>query len=135
MLLNQTKGYSQYQWVLQATTGSHSLNTVLTPGGCICATTAKSQFHFGKGEEELVGLLEGAAVVPISDLNFTTKWLEPKISVPCTIANLLHKTYSAESEMKDGTTWKFTCSKLPGDTSAYSAYEFSVTTPDCLVAK
>jgi hypothetical protein len=134
-LLNQTKGFSQYQWVIQNTTGTHSLNAVLNPGGCICATKAASQFHFGKGEETLVGLLEGAAVVPLSDLNFTTKWLEPKISFQCTIANILHRTYSAESKMKDGTTWKLTCSRLPGDTTADSAYEFSVTTPDCLFSE
>lgn len=133
-LLNQTKGYNHYQWVIQNTAGTHSLNIVLTPGGCICATTAVSQFHFGNGEESLVGLLEGATVVPLSDLNLTTKWLEPKISFPCILANLLHKTYSAESEIKDGTTWKLTCSRLPGDTTADSTYEFSVTAPDCLVA-
>jgi hypothetical protein len=76
---------------------------------------------------------DGVHVVLLSDLNFTTKWLEPKITFPCTLANLLHRSYSAESKMKDGTTWKLTCTRYPGDTTADSAYEFSVTTPDCLV--
>ncbi|MHB8086708.1 MAG: hypothetical protein ACYDH2_00515 [Anaerolineaceae bacterium] len=131
--LGENDGFSQFRWIIQNTIGTHSITTVLSPDGCICATKAESQFHFGNGEENLVGLLEGAAVVPISDLNFTAKWLEPKIAIQCTIANIFHRTYNAESTMKDGTTWKLTCSRPVGDTNAESTYNFSVTTPDCLV--
>jgi hypothetical protein len=134
-VVSQSEGFSLVQWSLQNTTGSHSLSATLTSDGCICGTRAQSQFRFGKGDEILVGLLEGAAVVPISDLNFTEKWLNPKIKFQCTLANIFHRSYSAESAMKDGTTWKLTCSRLPGDASTASTYTFSVTTPDCLASK
>ena len=125
-------GFALTQWSIQQPHGTHSLTATLTPEGCICATRASSQYKVGYSEEKWVGLLQGAAVAPVSDLNFTAAWLEPKIAFPCVLANLLHRTYTAESTMKDGSTWRLSCSRQRGGLEADSLTDFSVTVPGCL---
>ena len=70
-LLEQTTNSSQYQWTIEDQSGKHTLSTTLTSDGCVCATVASSHFRMGSGKEEMVGLLQGAAVAPVSELHYT----------------------------------------------------------------
>jgi|WetSurMetagenome_2_1015567.scaffolds.fasta_scaffold174173_2 hypothetical protein len=128
----QIKDGSQYQWTIQNERAKHTLSATLTSAGCVCAATATSHFHAGQGEDEMAGLLQGAAVAPVSDLNYTARWLEPKISLSCTFAFIFHRSYQAETLMADGTTWKLTCSRSPGEPSEEERTILTVIAPGCI---
>jgi hypothetical protein len=122
---------SQYQWRIADESGEHSLTTSLTSDGCICATASSSRFNMGSGKEEIVGLIQGAAVAPISNLDYTAKWLEPKVSFSCGFAQVSQRAYEAETSMEDGTTWKLTCSRLSSSDEYDSLYTLTIITPSC----
>jgi hypothetical protein len=100
----------QYQWNIQDEEADHTLNILLSPDGCICGTNAKSFFNGGFTQGKLAGLLQGAAVAPVSELDFTSEWLEPRLLKQCQTAFLLKNSYKDEASMGDGTTWKLICS-------------------------
>jgi hypothetical protein len=129
--LEHRKGGFQYRWTIEDEGGKHALSAFLTAEGCVCATVAASQFRMGGGKEELVGMLEGAAAAPASDLNYTT-WLESKITFSCGISNILRKSYEVEKLMEDGTTWKLTCSRKTGGETFNMLYTLKIATPGCM---
>ena len=120
-----------FQWKINDESGEHTLTATLTPEQCVCATVASSRFNMAGGRTEMVGLLQGAAVAPVSDLNYTATWLEPKLALSCGLAYLLHKPYEAEASMQDRTTWRLTCSRETNCDSCASTYTLTVVTPRC----
>ena len=128
--LERTPKSSQYEWTIDDQYGSHSLSTTLTADGCVCATVASSHFRMGSGKEQMVGLLQGAAVAPVSDLGYTAGWLEPKI-VWCGIGYVLRLPYEAETTMPDGTTWRLTCSRNASTDYFNSLYTLTISALDC----
>ncbi len=129
--LGAASSASQHQWKVEDEYGKHTLTATLLPGGCVCAAVALSQFDLSSGKAEMVGWFEGAAVAPISDLNYTAGWLEPKISFQCTLAHVFQSKYESMSTMKDGTTWKLTCVHDPTCVPFPSTYTLKVVTPRC----
>jgi hypothetical protein len=130
-LLGQSAENSRYQWMTEDEGGKHTLSTTLTSDGCVCATVASSHFSMGSGKEEMVGLLQGAAVAPISNLDYTATWLEPKVSFSCGAAYLTKGSYDAETVMKDGTTWSLTCSRNSSSSGYDSLYTLTIIAPGC----
>jgi len=129
--LTQTKDGFQTKWAIQNPAGRHTLTATLTSDGCICATNATSHFRAGYDQEKLVGLLQGAAVAPVSNLDYTARWLEPRILLPCTFAFLFQRAYEAETSMGDGTTWKLTCSRSRSPEADGSLTSLTISTPNC----
>lgn len=129
--LGQGADAYQYQWTLERENGRHTLTATLTPAQCVCAAVASSQFSFYGGELEMVGGFAGAAVAPVSDLNYTASWLEPKLGFWCTVAHTLQTKYESMTTMKDGTTWKLTCTHDPTCVPFPSTYTLKVVTPRC----
>lgn len=117
------------QWVVADEKGEHTLTARLTPQGCVCA--AGSTSYVSTGGAEMAGLMQGAAVAPVSELGYTASWLEPKLMFYCGAANLFGKAYQADAAMKDGTSWNLLCSSLPDSDTFRSLYTLTVTTPDC----
>jgi hypothetical protein len=101
----------QYQWKIQDEEADHTLNVLLSPDGCVCGTNAKSFFNGDYTQGKLAGLLQGAAVAPVSELDYTAEWLEPRLLKQCQIALLLHNSYQDETSMANGTTWELICSR------------------------
>jgi hypothetical protein len=122
---------SAYQWKIDDESGEHTLTATLTPEQCVCATAASSRFNMAGGKTEMVGLLQGAAVAPVSDLNYTAKWLEPKLTLSCGLAYILRRPYEAKSSMEDGTTWRLTCTRESTCDSCGSTCTLTVVTPRC----
>ncbi len=130
--LEQTAEGLHYQWTIEDEGGMHTLSATLTSAGCVCGTVASSQFNMGSGKEEIVGLLQGAAVAPVSDLDYTASWLEPRLFISCGIAYVFRQPYLAESTMQDGTTWTLACSRNMGPEVYNSAYSLTVVRPSCM---
>lgn len=122
----------QYRWTVEDEGGYHTLSTTLRGDACVCATASSSQFDMGSGKEEIVGLLQGAAVIPISDLNYISSWLEPKILFSCGIAYVLQQPYEAVTTMEDETTWTLTCSRNSGCDGYDSLYTLTIIAPSCV---
>ena len=131
-LLAQTNESYHYQWAIQDDSGKHTLSTTLTSDECVCATVASSHFSMGSGKEDIVGLLQGAAVVPVSNLDYTAAWLEPKIFFSCGIAYVFQRSYEAETTMEDGTTWVLACSRIIGSDAYDSLYTLTIVAPSCV---
>ena len=121
----------RYRWTIKDDSGIHTLSATLTASGCVCGTVASSLFNMGGGKEEIIGLLQGAAVAPVSDLNYTAGWLEPRLILSCGIAYLFRKPYLAETSMQDGTTWTLACSRNTSPEEYDSAYKLTIVTPGC----
>jgi hypothetical protein len=130
-LLEESTDHFQYLWKIEDQSGIHSLSTTLTSDGCVCAAVATSQFNMGTGKEEIVGLLQGAAVVPVSDLDYTASWLEPKLFISCGFAYLSRQSYFTEKVMKDETTWRLSCSRESNNDTFDSLYSLTVFSPSC----
>ncbi len=130
-LLTQTNESYQYQWAIQDDSGKHTLSATLTSDECICATNASSHFNMGSGKEDMAGLFQGAAVAPVSDLDYTAMWLEPRIFFSCGVAYLFHRPYNAETTMQDGTTWELACARLTDSKTYDSLYTLKVVAPSC----
>ena len=131
-LLAQTYESYHYQWALQDDSGKHTLSTTLTSDECVCATNASSHFNMGRGKEEMAGLFQGAAVAPVSNLDYTAAWLEPRILFSCGAAYLFQRPYEAETIMEDGTTWTLTCSRITGSEAYDSLYTLAIVAPGCV---
>jgi hypothetical protein len=130
-LVEIDRGY-QSTWEVQRKTGTHALTATLTPDECICAAHADSRFVNGnQRESKVAGGLEGAAVAVISDLDYTSGWLEPKVTLTCSLAYLARKVYHSEEVMKDGTRWDLACGRTADD-DRYRL-SFTVTAPACMV--
>ncbi len=86
----------------------------------------------GSGNKEIVGLLQGAAIAPVSNLDYTAKWLEPRIFFSCGIAYLFQRSYESETYMNDGTTWTLTCSRDSSCDDYDSLYTLTIVTPSCV---
>ena len=129
--LPQIKDGYQYQWTLQEDRAKHTLSATLTSEGCVCAATAASHYSLGDNQEKLVGLLQGAAVAPVSNLDYTAGWLEPRILFPCTLAFALRRPYEAKSLMEDGTTWQLTCSRSRNGEVDESMTQLTIVAPSC----
>jgi hypothetical protein len=129
--LGQSTNVHQYQWTIADESGEHTLTATLTPEQCVCATVASSRFNMAGGKIKIVGLLQGAAVAPVSDLNYTATWLEPKLTLSCGLAYVLRRPYEAETSMEDGTTWRLTCTRESTCDSCGSTYTLTVVTPRC----
>ena len=114
------------RWIIQDEFGTHQLAVNLSSDGCVCGTSATSQFKGGLTQGRLAGGMEGAAVAPVSELDYTTRWLEPKVGIVCPLAWLLHRSYHAESSMDDGTTWSLSCSRESSDGATELKIAFSV---------
>jgi hypothetical protein len=130
MISRTAKAY-QFQWVIEDEGGTHTLSATLTSDGCVCATAASSHFSMGSGHEKMVGSLEGAAIAPVSELNYASTWLEPKITFSCSIAYLFWRSYEVETAMRDGTTWKLSCSRHSGADGYNSLYTLTIIAPAC----
>ncbi len=124
----------RYQWIVEDTTGTHTLTVATTPEGCVCATNAKSEFHGSRSQGETAGLLQGAAVAPVSELDYTSRWLEPRILLRCPLAFLFRSTYTSEAEMGDGTTWRLSCTGSGQLGEVQLATTLAVLTPECIDA-
>ncbi len=131
-LLGQKKDGIKYRWAIEDESGKHTLSAFLTSDGCVCATLASSQFRMGGGGEETVGLFQGAAVAPVSDLDYTATWLEPKISFSCGVSYVLRMPYEAEKLMDDGTNWTLTCSRSSGGEAFDALYTLKIVAPACV---
>lgn len=121
----------QSQWAVQDDKGSHTLSVALTSDGCVCATKAKSYFSGGFTQGELAGLMQGAAVAPVSDLESTGEWLEPRLLKQCSSAFLRQSSYEDESSMADGTTWRLICSGDPNIGNGKLVTSLTIVTPIC----
>jgi hypothetical protein len=73
-------------------------------------------------------------VAPVSELEYTSRWLEPRILLRCPLAFLLGMPFESETDMPDGTTWRLTCSSNPstGDTELLTSLR--VVSPKCVDA-
>jgi hypothetical protein len=129
--LRKTDGGFQTEWVIQNPGGRHMLTAMLTSERCICAANATSQYRASYDQGKLAGLVQGAAVAPVSDLDYTKSWLEPRILLPCTLAFVFHRSYEAETTMPDGTTWKLICTRSISPEAEESFISFTVSTPNC----
>jgi len=127
------QGYKS-QWAIRDLRGIHTLSAAMTAQGCVCATNAMSRFRGAYAQGETAGLLQGAAVAPVSELEYTSGWLEPRIILRCPIAFLLRSTFESEAEMPDGTTWKLTCSGSGAVGDVELATSLTVLTPECVNA-
>ena len=127
------QGYES-QWVIRDHRGIHTLTAAMTAQGCVCATNAMSRFRGAYAQGETAGLLQGAAVAPVSELEYTSRWLDPRIFLRCPLAFLLRSKFESEAEMPDGTTWKLTCSGSGALGEVELATMFTVLTPQCLNA-
>jgi hypothetical protein len=119
------------RWVIHNDAGIHSLSAALTAEGCVCATRAASRFRGGFTQGETAGLLQGAAAAPVSQLEYTSRWLEPRTLIHCPLAFLSRSTYESEIEMHDGTIWKLSCSGSGQLGEVELATTFTVLTPEC----
>ena len=120
------------QWVIQDDRGVHTLSVAMTRQGCVCATEAASRFRGAYSQGEMAGLMQGAAVAPISELEYTSGWLEPRILLRCPIPLLLRSEYVSEGEMEDGTIWRLSCSGGGELGEVELSMMFSVLTPECV---
>ena len=123
-------GYST-SWAVETEEGSHRLTTTMTRNGCICATMATSYFPSGSPAAEFAGYLQGAAVAPLSNLDYTTTWLQPKILLSCPLAFLLRGEYVSSENLEDGTFWKLECRRQSSQGFADLEYSFAVATDTC----
>jgi hypothetical protein len=119
------------QWTTQDERGKHTLSVMLTPDGCVCATNATSRFHGGFAQGEMAGLFQGAAVAPVSELDYTGTWLDPKTLMRCPLAFLFRRPYEAQAAMPDGSTWRLTCSRDPTEPDSELVTSLTVNTPAC----
>jgi hypothetical protein len=125
---------SQTQWVIDDDRGVHTLSVVMAEQGCVCATNATSQFRGGYSQGEQAGLLQGAAVAPISELEYMSRWLESKILLRCPLAFFLRSTFASDTEMEDGTIWEFSCTSSGQLSEAELTTTLTVLTPECMDA-
>jgi len=128
----QIKQGFRTRWEIQDDQGTHVLSAILTPDGCVCATAATSHFVGGFSQGKLTGYLQGAAVAPVSDLNYTAKWLEPKITIQCELAFLFRREYRAITVMPDAVTWDLTCTRSGSEAFADLETTLAITSPTCL---
>ena len=119
----------EYQWITKDQQSDNTLTSILSPEGCVCATKAQSHQMANFNQSKLGGQILGAAVAPVSDLNYTADWLEPKILKSCVPSLILRKPYEDQKTFDDGTTWKFTCTKMSGIGEAM--YTLTIITPAC----
>ena len=127
--VSRTGEESEYQWIAQDKQSDNTLTAILSSGDCVCATRAESHQVGSFGKSKLGGLILGAAVAPVSDLNYTAGWLEPKILKSCLPSMILQKPYEEEKTFDDGTTWKLTCTKMSG--IGETMVTLAVLTPAC----
>jgi hypothetical protein len=120
-------------WVIEAEGATHHLTATLTKNECICATLATSRYPSGSPQAEFAGQLQGAAVAPISDLGYTTSWLEPKLLFSCTGAFLRREQYVASESMPDETVWKLECGRPADPAFADLELSLAVITQQCQV--
>jgi hypothetical protein len=116
-VVQDRQGYKS-EWVIQDDKGKHALSAAITPEGCVCATNATSQFHGAIAQGELAGLLQGATVAPVSQLEYTSRWLEPRVLLSCPLAFLLRRPFASETDMPDGSSWRLACSRVPSSGNA-----------------
>ena len=131
-MISRTADAYQFQWAIEDEGGTHTLSATLTSDGCVCATVASSHFRMGGGHEKMVGSLDGAAIAPVSELDYASTWLEPKITFSCSIAYLFWRPYEVETSMRDGTTWRLTCSRHSGADGYNSLYTLTIIAPACV---
>ena len=127
------QGYKS-EWAIRDYGGIHTLSAAMTAQGCVCATNAISRFRGAYAQGETAGLLQGAAVAPVSELEYTSGWLEPRVFLRCPLTFLLRSMFESEAEMPDGTTWKLTCSGSGALGEVELATTLTVLTPECLNA-
>jgi len=118
-------------WVTEAEGATHRLTATLTKNECICATLATSRYPSGSPQAEFAGQLLGAAVAPLSDLEYTTSWLQPKILFSCPRAYLLREQYVFSETMPDGTVWKLECGRQAIPEFAALELSLAVLTQQC----
>jgi hypothetical protein len=75
--------------------------------------------------------MQGAAVAPVSDLEYTADWLEPRLLKRCTSAFLRQTSYEDESSMDDGTTWRLLCSGDPSVANGDLVTSLTIVTTIC----
>ena len=129
--LRATRDGFETTWTIHAERATHRLTAALTKNECVCATRAASSYPSGSPQAEFAGLLQGAAVAPISDLEYTTRWLEPKILTNCTLAFVGRDQYLASETMRDGTAWALECGRPAAPAYADLELSLRVTTPQC----
>src|SRR3990172_4456646 len=119
------------RWLIETDDAAHQLTTTMTRNECICATVATSHFPSGSLEAEFAGYLQGAAVAPLSDLDYTSSWLQPRIILSCPLAFLMRGEYVSSDIMDDGTIWKLECRRQADPGNADLEYSFGVGTDSC----
>ena len=118
-------------WAIGAEGATHRLTARLTQDQCICATLATSHYPNGSPRAEFAGQLLGAAVAPLSDLEYGSSWLQPKIVVNCSLASLRREPYASSETMPDGTGWRLGCGRPAAPAYADLELSLSVNTPQC----
>ena len=129
--LEVTPGGYVTRWRIELNDAAHQLMTIVTRNECICATVATSHFPSGSPEAQFAGYLQGAAVAPLSDLDYTSSWLQPKIILSCPLAFLMRRQYVSSDIMDDGTIWKLECRRSTDPAFADLEYTFGVATESC----
>jgi hypothetical protein len=121
----------EYIWRVESEKGKHELKATLNADGCVCATNTQSDYENGYEEGELAGYFQGAAAAPISELDYLSDWLEPKITWNCSFAFLFRTEYYDEKVMDDGTIWKFSCSRSGEKIETYSKINLEIISDKC----
>lgn len=129
--LQPTSDGLQTTWAIDAEGATHRLTATLTNNECICATQATSHYPSGSAQAEFAGLLQGAAVAPVSDLDYISSWLEPKLLLNCSAAFLARERYVAAETMPDGTAWRLECTRPAEPAYAGLELSFAVLAPQC----
>jgi hypothetical protein len=129
-VVQDRQGYKS-EWVVQDEEGKQTLSVVITPEGCVCATNATSQFLGAFAQGEFAGLLQGAAVAPVSQLEYTSRWLEPRVLLSCPLAFLLRKPFESQTDMPDGASWRLSCSRIPSSGNAELLISLRVVSSKC----
>lgn len=129
--LQPTNDGFESTWVTEAEGSTHRLTATLTKNECICATLATSRYPSGSPQAEFAGQLQGAAIAPLSDLEYGTSWLQPKILLSCTSAFLRREQYVSSETMPDGTAWKLECGRQADPAYADLELSLAVLTQQC----
>ena len=129
--LQITKDGYEASWLIEAEGATHRLTATLTRRECICATVATSRFPSGSPQAEFAGYLQGAAVAPLSDLEDTASWLEPKVLFRCPLAFFLRDQFVSSETMEDGTFWRLECERRRDPAFADLEFSFAVATEEC----
>jgi hypothetical protein len=118
-------------WRIETQGTTHRLTAILTEDECICATLAASRYPSGSPQAEFAGQLQGAAIAPISDLEYGTSWLQPKILLNCTVAFLGREQFISSENMPDGTSWKLECRRPAEPAFADLELSLAIDTQQC----